>query len=247
MRPQHRQAGRQQRGGVGLVLADDHRGAAARGGGGHRLAQRPGRDDAAIAEAEGPVDDQQREVLLQRRVLQPVIHDDGLRPGRHRRPRPGAAIGRDPGRPLGRQQQRFVAHRLAVMRHRIHLHRPLQPAAIAAQQEMHGDAAIGQPLPEIERDGGLAGAARGRVAAADHRHRRPPAGLRHAPRRGRAIEGGDQGKAAGAASPEPSPPQNFRGAHQTRPACSEACIRSRPVLVPGAARPPRNAASARQA
>jgi hypothetical protein len=77
---------------------------------------------------------------------------------------------------------------------RIDPQRAAQLAAIAAQQEMRLDPPGRDALTKIERNRGLARPARRGVAAADHRHRRLPAGPTQAPRGRPAIERGRGGK-----------------------------------------------------
>jgi len=57
---------------------------------GDRLSQRPGRDHPAVAKAVFGIDDDQREMLVDRRVLKAVIEQDGVGPARDRARTPAA-------------------------------------------------------------------------------------------------------------------------------------------------------------
>ena len=95
--------------GLGVIRTDQHGGLAAGGSGGNGLAQRPGRQHAAVAEPGAAVDHQERGGFRQRRILQPIVHQQDLGTGLDRGPRAGGAVGTGPGRRYLRQQQRFVA------------------------------------------------------------------------------------------------------------------------------------------
>ena len=134
---------------AGFILTNQHRRLAARRGSKNRFAQGAGRDHAAIAEAIGPINDQQGQCFCEGRVLQPIIHDDRLRPGRLRGCPAGCAIRGYPGGAKVGQQQSLIPHGAAVMGGGVNPHRALQLATIAAQQEMSGQAACLKPLAEI--------------------------------------------------------------------------------------------------
>ena len=140
----------------------------------HRLAQRPRRHHPAVAEAEAGIDHDDREILGERRVLQPVVHHHGRR--RRPRPRPprGGAVARR-SRPARRP-------RAAAARRR-----PRPPCA-GASSTRTGPSRLppcprettcasiprgAQPLDEGDDRRGLARAAGGQVADADHRHPQP--------------------------------------------------------------------------
>ena len=86
-----------------------------------RLAQRPGRDHPAVAEAVAGIDDDQRQILGETRVLEPVIEQDRLRAGRDR----GARC-RRPGRgqPSTARARPATALRRRPQRHRAGPGRP---------------------------------------------------------------------------------------------------------------------------
>ena len=69
-----------------------------------RRAQRPGGNDPAIADAAAAVDDENREVLDQRRILKAVVHHDDAGAGKLREFRAGGAVAGDDGRREPRQQ-----------------------------------------------------------------------------------------------------------------------------------------------
>ncbi len=104
-----------------------------------RFAQRPGRYQAAVAEPVFGVDDEERQVLRDPRVLKPVIEHDDLGAGRRGGAAPGGPVTRDPARPASRQQQRLVADGKSIVTGRIDPHRPGEPPAIAACNRMYRD------------------------------------------------------------------------------------------------------------
>ena len=225
-RPQDRQFGRQQIQRAGLVRADQDRRLTAGGAGGDRFAQRPGRHDPAVAEAEGAVDRQQREGLLQGRVLQAVIHHQRLRSRRQGRARTGGTIGADPGGRDRREQQGLVADKTDGIVPVYPMHAARRPA-IAAQKHVHGDASCGQPGGDIERQGSFARAADRDVAAADHRHRRPPARLRHPPRGAGGDDRANGGEQGGQQQAVAVPPEAGGARHQAAPRpASTAAVRA---------------------
>ncbi len=77
-----------------------------------RRAQRSGRYDPTIAEPAPAVDDSQDQILGQRRVLQTIIHDDGIAPGAGGLDgaRTGGTVPRHQRRRLTRQQQWLIAN-----------------------------------------------------------------------------------------------------------------------------------------
>ena len=204
---------------------------------GHRLAQRPGRDHPAVAEAGLGVHHQERQVLRQRRVLQPVVHHHRRRPVRDGGPAGGGPVARHPDRREGGEQQRLVAHLGGPVPPLLDPHRPRQAAAVAARDHLHRHAARLQPLDQRDDRGRLAGAAGGQVADADHRHPQPHAGGRHPPPGRRGPEPAERRQQP---RPETRPrrrvPPEPRGAHQRLPssrspiAASTASVTSAPSL-----------------
>ena len=135
-----------------------------------RLAQRPGRDHPTVAEAEAGVDDDDREILRKRRVLESVVHHHRRRTGRLGGPAGRGAVAPDPDGRECREEQRLVADLGGAVPALVDPHRPRQAPAVAARDDMHRHAARPQPLDDRDRRRGLAGAAGGQVADADHRH-----------------------------------------------------------------------------
>ena len=86
-------------------------------------------------------------------------------------------------------------------------------AAIAAQQDVHGDAPRAQPSGQIQRQRGLPGAADRDIAAADHRHRRAPSRPGDAPRRHRGDHRADRRQQRRPGRADPMPPERGRAAH----------------------------------
>ena len=164
---------------------------------GHRLAQRPRRHHPAVAEAEAGVDDDDRKVLGEAGVLQAVVHDDRLRAGGNRRPRRRRPVAPDPDRREGGEEQRLVADLLRPVPPLVDPHRlaaaPGEAPPVPARHHLRIDAAGGEPHEQRDHRRGLARAAGGQVADADHRHadprrgaaRQPPPGDRGPQRRQR--------------------------------------------------------------
>ena len=150
--------------------------------GGNRLSERTGGQNSAVAEARITIDHQERQILAQRRVLQPVVQHQYFRPCFDGGPGAGGAVRAGPGRRDLGQQHRFVP-RFDGRVGRTDAMDATAAAAIATRQEMHPVAARDKPSAEVERQRGLAGPAHRDVAATDHRHRRTPARARHAPSR----------------------------------------------------------------
>ena len=113
---------------------------------------------------------------MQARVLQAIIHHQHLRAGSHGGARAGGPVGADPGRRDIGEQQRLIADLRGGVAG-LDAVRSTHRAAVAAQQEVDGTPASGEPRTEIERQRGLARAAHGDVAAADHWHRCAPSWL----------------------------------------------------------------------
>ena len=131
----------------------------------------------------------------------------------------GGAVAADPGRREGGEEQRLVADLggacAGARRPRTG---PCEAAAVAARDDVRGDAAGGEPLDERDHRRGLAGAAGGQVADADHRHadarrpaaRQPPAGGR----RSRAQASGASSRASEARAGPAGCPRRRGRAHQ---------------------------------
>ena len=136
-----------------------------------RRAQRPGRNDPAVADAAPGIDHQHGKILGQRRVLEAVVHDDDAGAGRDRRLRALHAVARNDGRRGARQQQRLVADVGGAMLRRIDPHRAGEPPAIAAGEEHRPSRRRPASIARHRQRGRrLAGAADGRIADADDRH-----------------------------------------------------------------------------
>src|SRR6516165_237488 len=88
-----------------------------------RRPQRTGRDNAAVADAAAAVNKQDREILGQRRILKPVVHDDDGRTVLSRSFGPRHAIARYDSWGEARQQERLVADGRRSMPSRIDAHR----------------------------------------------------------------------------------------------------------------------------
>ncbi len=109
---------------------------------GKRRAQRSGREAQAVADARLAVDDGDRQILGERRVLQAVVHDDDARAARDGEPRAGRA-----GRARRRSGRRARAgaarrRRRRAVAGRVDQNRPGEAAAIAAGEE---ERALAQP------------------------------------------------------------------------------------------------------
>ena len=135
-----------------------------------RRPQRAGRDHLAVADAAPGVDHQHREILGQRRILKPVIHDDDAGAGGDCEARAGNARSRHHGRRRARQQQRLVADLGRTMPGGIDRERTGKLAAIAAAEERGPLAGRHEHAGDRKRGRRLAGAADGQIADADHRH-----------------------------------------------------------------------------
>ncbi|HEX8808084.1 MAG TPA: hypothetical protein VF760_03725, partial [Xanthobacteraceae bacterium] len=88
-----------------------------------RSAQRSSRNDAAIADAAAAVDEDETQVLRQRRILKTIIHHDDARSGGTREGCSGDAIARDDGWREARQQNRFVTDIGGLVQRRVDAHR----------------------------------------------------------------------------------------------------------------------------
>ena len=131
-----------------FAVADQNNRVRPRQAGPDRFAQWSGRNEAAIAESVFGVDDDERQVLGDPRVLKPVVEHDDFGAGSRCFAASGGPVARDPARPALRQQQRFVAHGHGVVPHRIDAHRSGEPSAIAARHGMHRAAASGNEFDE---------------------------------------------------------------------------------------------------
>ena len=158
---------------AGAVLAEQHHGVGAGDAVDCRLAQRARRHDAAIAEAIGAVDHEQRQILDEARVLEAVIHDETIGAGLAGGARGGGAVARHPYRRGARQQQRLVADLARRVARRIDPDRTGRGAAIAAAQDR---AAAGRARST---------AASGLPPPASCRRRRPPDCRHRSPARAR--------------------------------------------------------------
>ncbi len=75
-----------------------------------RRPQRTRGDDAAIADAAAAIHEQDREILFERGVLKPIVHDDHVRAGKLRGFCARHAVMSDDGRRKARQEQRLVTN-----------------------------------------------------------------------------------------------------------------------------------------
>jgi hypothetical protein len=182
----------------GLTLTDDEQrfGAANLG-----LEGRPhgsGGHGEAIADTDRGIDCYQRQIKSERRVLEPVVHDDDVDVFIHKAASTGGAITRDDGGRDGRKQERLVTDFDRGVDRWIDKDRRLRGAAVPGGQQ----AGLEPPAPRHagERDGcrGLAGAANDEIADANHSHR-GAIGRRlcHAPRGGAAPHPSDRTKHIG--------------------------------------------------
>ena len=115
----HRQAARLRRRSDRVARPRPRRPPAAHGrgeAGRERRAQRARRKHLAVADAAAAVDHQDREVLVQPRTLEAVVHHDRAGAGRARGVRAGDAVARHDGGREPRQQQRLVADLGRAMR-----------------------------------------------------------------------------------------------------------------------------------
>ena len=207
-RPQHRFAAR--RGGArdrraGVAVADEDERVGERPLRRKRRPQRSARQAEPVADPRLAVDDGERQILAQRRVLQAVVHDDDAGAARSAEARAGGPVARDHGRRHPGEEQRLVADIGRAVPGRVDQNRAGEPAAIAAAEEGGRGAELLQHAREGERGRRLAGAAGREVADADHRHRRPFARAPHPPRRDPAVQGRcrakqlrDEGRSRGA-------------------------------------------------
>ena len=115
-----------------LAGADHHHGTRARQSRRDGFAQRPGRDHAAIADAVAAIDHHQRDIVRERRILEPVIEQQQIGAGSDRRTRRRNAIRADPARRCGSEQQRLIADLARAVARRIDLQRAGEAAAITA-------------------------------------------------------------------------------------------------------------------
>ena len=141
-----------------------------------RRPQRPPRDHTAITDAAALVDDKEGKVLMERRVLESIVHYDDAcarrRPARSRE----AGAGHDRARDT-RQKERLVADLSGMLMRRIDFDRSGEGAAVAPGQEHRPLARLLQDARHGQCGRGLAGAAYGRIAHADHRRRHAHAAL----------------------------------------------------------------------
>ena len=128
-----------------FAVADQNDRVRPRQAGPDRFAQRSGRNEAAIAESVFGVDDEERQVLGDPRVLKPVVEHDDLR---RRQPllrgirRPGRA--RPSTARVRASSNASSPTASGVVPHRIDAHRSGEPPAIAARHGMHRDSRFRQ-------------------------------------------------------------------------------------------------------
>ncbi len=130
-RPQHRQLARDCLR-VALV-PQQHDGIGARQPAAKAFAQRPGRDHPPVAEAVIGVDHDQRQILFESRVLEPVVEQDRASTRRGRGAGSGGPVARDPAGRMQGQQQRLVADCGGVVAAGINANRTGEAAAVTAR------------------------------------------------------------------------------------------------------------------
>ena len=151
-----------------------------------RRPQRTGRYDPAVADAAPGVDHEHREVLGERRIVEPIVHDDDARAGGDG----GAldAVPRHDGRRRAREQERLVAHVVRAMARRIDPDRARKRPAVAAAKEDRPLARRRQHARDRQRRRRLAGTTDGQIADADHRRAGAAAACAQARLRHRAVD-----------------------------------------------------------
>ena len=185
-----------------------------------RGAQRPRGNAQAVSDANGAVHHGDGEILLQRRVLQSVIHDENARAGLDRQPRACNAIGAHHSRRDARQKQRLVADVRRAVPRRIDDARALdRPARAIAAREKEGRMSRAlHLLRQRHRGRRLASAAGDEISHADDRRIHARAGLVHAPRSDGAIDRAERRQQV-CDGVRPGFPPERRGAHHCRPNC----------------------------
>ena len=130
----------------------------------------------AVAEPGRAVHHQQRQVFARVGILQPVIHDQRLAPP-HATACAGGRRGRAASRsaPLRASSSASSPTSAAACRRPVDPHHAADPAAIAAGQAMHRTPRAGSRGAESSATVVLPAPAHAGIAAAQHRHRRPPA------------------------------------------------------------------------
>ena len=144
-----------------------------------RRAQRPGREDEAVADPALRVDDDEGEILPERRILEAVVHDHDIGAELGEELRTGRAVDGDHGRRELRQEQRFVAHLLGGVNSDGNAKRPALPAAVAAREEARIELQLAANARHFERGRRLSRSADDEVADADNRHVERRARARH--------------------------------------------------------------------
>ena len=153
----------------GIALADDEQCIRSRELRIQWRAQGAGREHAGIADPAPCIDDGQREILGQRRILQAIVENDHACALRARKFGTGDTIACDDCRRRARKQQSFVANLRGTVGAAIHQFRSRLGAAITAAEAKRAPAAVGEHLCEHDDGGRLAGAAEREVAHAQHR------------------------------------------------------------------------------
>ena len=186
-RAQHGLAG-EMAGGAGFVFAHEHDRIRARDPGGDGLAQGPGRDHALVAEAVAAVDDDECQILRERRILEAVVHHDAAGARRDGGAGAGRAIARDPRRRHLGEQQRLIADGSRIVAGRIDADGPRRAPAIAAREEMRIAPRRGEHARQRQRHRRFPRAADADIADANDRHGRAPAAAAHAQARGERVD-----------------------------------------------------------
>src|SRR5260221_9364903 len=135
-RTEHRQGSGDGRLAAALILADDDDRLGSAKTPPDRLAQRPRWHYHSIAEPIGAVDDDEGEILDQRRVLKTIVEQHELGAGGNRRARPGDPVARHEAWRRPRQEQRLVTDVTRTVPRRVDADRVREIAAIAAHDDV---------------------------------------------------------------------------------------------------------------
>ncbi len=156
-----------------------------------RRAHRPGRHDIAIADAAHGVDHHQCIVEMQFRALEAVVHDDQVAALGDQPSCAFDALAGDDGQRMMRDQQRLVADIFGAVVGGVDHGRAVHAAAITTAEDTRLQPPGLGGLGKRDNGGRLAGAADGKIADADDRHRHLlPLGLAHVAAGDRAVDPG---------------------------------------------------------
>ena len=96
------------------------------------FAKRTRRNHPSVAKAVLSIDNENRKGLSYRRVLEAIIEQNNVGPGRDRGANSGSAVAGDPASRARRKQQSFIPDRGCIVVGAIDPHRPSQTPAISA-------------------------------------------------------------------------------------------------------------------